>query len=73
MESHESVSFLNASDQDANVPVYFADREPVGPYRLWVPARRTLHRWFNELKDPEPIPLATDYSTVIKSDVPFGV
>jgi len=75
MESHETASFLNTSDQDANVDitVYFSDREPAGPYRVRVPARRTLHLWFNELDDPEPIPLATDYATVIKSDVPVVV
>jgi hypothetical protein len=75
MESHETVSFLNASDQDANVDitVYFTDREPAGPYRVHVPSRRTVHQWFNELDDPEPIPLATDYATVIKSDVPVVV
>jgi hypothetical protein len=75
MESHETVSFLNTSDQDANIDitVYFTDREPAGPYRVHVPARRTVHQWFNELKDPEPIPLATDYATVITSDVPVVV
>lgn len=75
MESHETASFLNTSDQDANVDitVYFSDREPAGPYRVRVPARRTLHLWFNELDDPEPIPLATDYATVIRSDVPVVV
>jgi hypothetical protein len=75
MESHETVSFLNATDQDANVDitVYFSDREPAGPYRVQVPARRTLHQWFNDLDDPEPIPIETDYASVIKSDVPIVV
>lgn len=75
MESHETVSFLNTSDQDANVDitVYFSDREPAGPYRVRVPARRTVHLWFNELDDPEPIPLETDYASVITSDVPLVV
>jgi hypothetical protein len=75
MESHETVCLLNTSDQDANVEitVYFADREPAGPYRLQVPARRTVHLWFNDLDDPEPIPLATDYASVIASDVPVVV
>lgn len=72
MASHESVSILNAGDEDASVEItcYFSDREPAGPYRLTVPARRTRHVRFDELEDPEPIPRATDYSSVLVSDVP---
>jgi hypothetical protein len=75
MTSHETACILNASDQDAEfrITVFFADREPAGPYRLRVGARRTLHQRFNELNDPEPIPRATNYATVIESDVPIVV
>jgi hypothetical protein len=75
MTSHETACILNASDQDADVriTVFFADREPAGPYRVRVPARRTLHQRFNELDDPEPIPRATNYASVIESDVPIVV
>jgi hypothetical protein len=38
-----------------------------------VPARRTRHVRFNDLKDPEPIPEDTDYSSVIVSSVPVVV
>jgi hypothetical protein len=73
MTSHETVCLLNASDRDAHVSItiYYSDREPVGPYRLTVPARRTRHVRFNDLRDPEPIPRDTDYSSVIRSDVPI--
>lgn len=73
--SHETACFLNTSDQDAHVEitVYFSDREPVGPYHVTVPARRTKHLRFNDLTDPEPIPLDTDYASVITSDVPIVV
>lgn len=73
MTSHETVCLLNAGDGDAHVTitVYFADREPVGPYHVTVPARRTRHVRFNDLDDPEPIPRGTDYSSVIESDVPI--
>lgn len=37
------------------------------------PARRTRHVRFNDLKDPEPVPLGTDYASVIESDVPIVV
>ena len=75
MVSHEAVCFLNASDEDAHVEltVYHPDREPVGPYRLTVAARRTLHVRFNELTDPEPIPPGRDYASLIASDVPIVV
>jgi hypothetical protein len=75
MTSHETACLLNAGELPATVTidVFFADREPVGPYRVTVPARRTLHLRFNELDDPEPIPRDTDYASVIRSDVPIVV
>ncbi len=72
LESHETLSVLNAGDRDAQllVTVFFHDREPAGPYRLTVPARRTRHFRFNELDDPEPVPRDTEYASLIESDVP---
>ena len=54
MTSHETVCILNTNDQDAHIEItiYYANREPVGPYRITVPARRTTHLRFNNLKDP---------------------
>jgi hypothetical protein len=51
MISHETACLLNTSGQDASVEItlYFTDRDPVGPYRVTVPARRTLHVRFNDL------------------------
>lgn len=73
--SHETACLLNTSDQDARVEItiYFSDREPVGPYKITVPARRTQHVRFNDLTNPEPIPRDTDYASVIQSDVPIVV
>ena len=73
--SHETACILNASDRDASVEItlYFSDREPAGPYRVTVPARRTSHVRCNDLHDPEPVPTATDYASVIESDVPVVV
>ena len=75
MTSHETACMLNASDQDAHVQImiYFADRQPAGPYKITVPANRTKHVRFNHLQDPEPVPKGTDYSSVIESDVPIVV
>ena len=73
--SHEAACILNTGDEDAAVEimVYFTDRDPVGPYRFTVGARRTLHQRFNELSDPASVPLDTDYASVITSDVPIVV
>jgi hypothetical protein len=70
--SHEAACILNAGDRDAHIEltIYFADKEPAGPFKLLVGARRTLHIRFNNLKTPETIPLGTSYSSVFISDVP---
>ena len=75
MESHETACLLNAGDSEAQVEitVYFEDREPAGPYRVTVPARRTRHLRFNELSDPEAVPRDTNYASVIRSDAPIVV
>jgi hypothetical protein len=74
-ESHETACILNASDRDVHVEitVYFADREPVGPYRLIVGSRRTHHLRFNDLTDPAPIPRDTDFASESRSDIPVVV
>jgi hypothetical protein len=73
--SHETACILNASDEDAHVllTIFFAEREPAGPYRLTIPPRRTKHLRFNDLTEPEVIPHGTDFSSVIESDVPIVV
>jgi hypothetical protein len=75
LASHETACILNAGERDANVAItiFFADREPVGPYRVTVSARRTLHLRFNDLTDPAPIPRDTDYASVFESDEPVIV
>lgn len=75
MTSHETACLLNTADRDAQVEItiFFADRGPAGPYRITVPARRTRHLRFNQLRDPEPIPRDTDYASLIESDVPIVV
>jgi len=72
--SHETACILNANNRDAHVTLtlFFADRAPV-IYRVTVPARRTLHLRFNDLKEPAPVPLDTDYASVFESDLPIVV
>jgi hypothetical protein len=73
--SHETACLLNTASRDAHVriTIFYSDREPVGPYQLTVPARRTVHLRFNDLTDPEPIPRDTDYASLIESDIPIVV
>lgn len=73
--SHETACILNTNATDAHVEItiYFSDRDPVGPYRVTVGARRTRHLRFNELTDPEPVPKGTDYASVFVSDVPVVI
>lgn len=73
--SHESACILNTNEQDANVEItlYFSDRDPAGPYEIIIPAQRTIHVRFNDLKYPEPVPKGIDYASTIVSDVPVVV
>lgn len=75
MTSHETVCLLNCGLADAHVEItlFFADREPAGPYRMTVPGNRVRHVRFNDLASPGPVPRATDYASVIESDVPIVV
>lgn len=75
LQSHETVCLLNAGDRDAQVriTIYFADREPAGPYHVTVPARRTRHLRFDDLAEPEPLPRETDFASLVESDQPVVV
>ena len=73
--SHEAACFLNTGDTDAEVRItlFFETREPVGPYLVRVPARRTLHMRFNDLTDPAPVPRDTSYASLIEASSPIVV
>ncbi|MEO6563134.1 MAG: sensory rhodopsin transducer [Nitrosospira sp.] len=73
--SHDAICILNSGDKDAQIEItiFFADREPAGPYHITVKALRTKHIRFNEFTEPEPVPHDTDYASVIESDVPIVV
>ena len=73
--SHEAACLLNTGDADAHVEItlFFTDRDPVGPYKVTLGARRTLHLRFNDLKEPQPVPFGEDYASVFESDMPIVV
>src|SRR5688572_12073860 len=72
MTSHEALCLLNTSDHEARVEItiFHGASDPVGPYCLIVPARRTRRVRVNDLIDPEAVPLDSDYAGLIESDVP---
>ncbi len=73
--SRDELCVLNAGDADAEleITIYYADREPVGPYRLKVAARRVRQVRFNDLIDPEAMPLGVPFAAVVKSNAPVTV
>ena len=58
---------------EVRITLYFTDREPAGPYKVKVGARRTNHVRMNLLDDPEPVPLGQPFSTVVEADGPVVV
>jgi hypothetical protein len=71
--SYDKLCLLNAGDRDAVVEltIYFAEREPWGPYRIDVAARRVRHVKVADLIDPFPVPLDEPYGIVVQSDRPI--
>ena len=73
--SRDEFCFLNAGYREARVEVtlFYAERDPVGPYRLVIPPRRIRRVRVNNLINPEAPPLDTDYGAMIESNVPIVV
>lgn len=73
--SRDELCILNATGEEASlqITIFYTDRDPVGPYTLTVGARRVRHVRFNDLIDPEAIPMAEDYAALIESSVPIVV
>jgi hypothetical protein len=73
--SRDVLCVLNTNKQEAHVTitVYYANRTPAGPYSLNIKERSVRHTRFNDLVDPEPIPLDTDYAVLVQSDIPVVV
>lgn len=71
----DELCLLNAGEETAcaEVTVFHAEREPVGPYRIEVEARRVKQVRVNGLIDPEAVPLGVPYGLVVESDRPIVV
>lgn len=73
--SRDELCVLNAGHADASLQltIYYEDREPVGPYSLEVAAHRVRHVRFNDLIDPQALPLDTPYAVLLTADHPVVV
>ncbi len=73
--SHDAVAVLNAGDGEVEVAVTLvhADRDPVGPYTITVPARRVRRFRVNDLIDPRAVPLESDYAIRLEASAPVIV
>jgi hypothetical protein len=73
--SRDELCVLNASRKEAHLElqIYYSDRDPIGPYRLSVAAERMRCVRFNDLIDPQALPLDTPYACIIRSDEPVVV
>jgi hypothetical protein len=75
LTSYDKVHLLNVSNEEAKVEItiFYTDKEPVGPYKVTVQARRLRNIRFNDLIDPEAILLDIDFASIITSSVPIIV
>lgn len=73
--SRDELCVLNAGSVEANLEltIYYQDHEPVGPYPLKVGAQRVRHVRFNDLIDPQALPLDTPYAALVVADHPVVV
>jgi len=71
--SRDELCLLNATAEEANleITIFYANRDPVGPYTLKVGACRVRNVRLNDLIDPEAIPMGIDYAAVVEADVPI--
>lgn len=73
--SFDALCLLNTGDEHADVRlcVLYADRDPVGPFRIGVAARRLRRLRINDLIFPEAVRLDAPYGLVLRSNVPIVV
>lgn len=74
---HEAICVINTGDEDCKLSmvVYLTDAEPMAPFLLTCPAKRSLHARVNDLKNEkgESVPMGTPYSVVITCSSPVVV
>lgn len=73
--SRDELCLLNTGKRAVVVQiiVYYSDRAPAGPYRIELAGERVRHVRFNDLIDPEPVPLDTPFAALIRASAPIVV
>ncbi|WP_207514375.1 sensory rhodopsin transducer [Longitalea luteola] len=73
--SRDVLYLLNTNSQEANVniTIYYTNRAPAGPYDVTVKGNSVRNLRFNDLVNPEPIFLDTEYAVFVQSDLPVVV
>jgi len=73
--SRDVLCLLNTHPHEVRVrlTIYYEDKEPVGPYPIELTKNSVRQVRFNDLVDPFPIPLDTNYAAVVESEHPIFV
>ena len=73
--SRDELCLLNTGDRPAKIfiMVYHETKPPTGPYKIELKAECVRHVRFNDLVDPLPLSLDTDFAAVVTSDMPIVV
>jgi hypothetical protein len=73
--SQDRLAILNTGSDAVNVKltIYYADQEPVTDYIIKISGKRLKKFRINDLIDPYPLTLETDYSILLESDYPVVV
>lgn len=73
--SRDELCLLNTSSRPAKIfiMVYHEAKPPTGPYKIELKEKCVRHVRFNDLVDPLPISLDTDFAVVVTADIPIVV
>jgi hypothetical protein len=73
--SCDELCVLNVGHAEVHLQltIFYGDRDPVGPYPLIIPAQRVRHMRFNDLIDPQALPLDKPFAALIVADHPVVV
>jgi hypothetical protein len=73
--SQDRITILNTGEKniDIKITLYLSDHEPVTGYNIKIKKQRLKKIRINDLIDPFPVTLETDYSLMIESEEPVIV
>jgi hypothetical protein len=73
--SQDRLAILNTGSHSTNIKltIYYSDQDPVTNYSIKINGKRLKKIRINDLIDPYPVTLETNYSIVVESDDPVVV